>query len=112
MNKPFSLMQKELSDWQTRNFGGATTEDMALGMAEEVGELCHMILKRKQKIREGADGSNLKDEIADAVADTFVFGVQVLTCEGLDAEVAITQVFEKVLKRVWRVPAIQEEDSE
>ncbi len=69
------LKQKELNEWQVsqkEKLGESTVEDMVIGMTEEVGELCHWILKRKQGIREGASGSLLKEEIADAFADAII----------------------------------------
>ena len=87
-----NLRQKELAKWQSRNFGNSDSKDMALGMAEEVGELCHFILKRSQKIREGAEDSNFRNEIADAWADTVIFGIQLLNLEGMDAEEYLTKV--------------------
>jgi len=89
-----NLKQKELADWQTRNFGQANTHDLALGMAEEVGELCHFVLKRKQGIREG-NGHDCKPEIADAFADTMIYGIQLMTSEGLDAEKVLEEVIAK-----------------
>ena len=74
------LRQKELADWANYNFGDKvanSTED-ALGMAEEVGELCHWILKRKQGIRGVTDEQAVK-EIADSFADTVIFGIQLMT---------------------------------
>jgi len=101
-----NLKQKELHEWQERNFKGtkSTTkpEWCALGMAEEVGELCHLILKRKQGIRNYTDNDKAKELIADAFADVVVYGVQLMTCEGLDAEAIIQKTIDDVLKRDWR----------
>lgn len=96
------LKQKELADWQEYNFGISSVEDMVLGMSEELGELAHWILKRKQGIREGANGNDCKAEIADAFADVVVFGIQAMTYEGIDAEDAFSNTVMKVLKRDWR----------
>jgi len=97
------LRQKELSDWQDRNFG--TPEDTALkcalGMAEETGEVCHHVLKGMQGIRGGVNGMN-KAEIADGVADVLIYGLQLLSFLELDAEKEISAVIEKVLQRDWR----------
>jgi len=97
------LKQKELYDWQKRNFG--ISEDDAsrcsLGMAEEVGEVCHHVLRGLQKIREGVNGIN-KIEIADGIADTLIYGIQLMTALGLNAEEEITKVIETVLKRDWK----------
>ncbi|KKN53802.1 hypothetical protein LCGC14_0598950 [marine sediment metagenome] len=100
--RPFSLKQKELKKWQLANFGDSNSSDMTLGMAEEVGELAHWILKRKQGIREGANGGDFKDEISDAFADVVIYGIQLLSDEGLDAEEAFTKTVAKVLNRNWK----------
>ena len=98
------LKQKELARWQNKNFSSELNkiEYMALGMAEEVGEICHSILKGKQGIREGADGNDLTMKIADDFADTVIFGIQLMSCLGLDAEQIITNTINNVvLKRDW-----------
>jgi len=95
------LKQKELAEWQERNFRNVTSEKLVLGMAEEVGELCHYILKRMQKIREAADEQEVREQIADAFADTVIFGIQLMEKEGMDAEKVIEKTIEVVLKRDW-----------
>jgi len=98
----FSLCQKELAGWQLYNFGQGEIADMVMGMAEEVGELAHWVLKRKQRIREAANGGDFKAEIADAFADVVIFGIQVMTCEGIDAEQAIRDTIIEVLARDFK----------
>ena len=97
------LKQKELNIWQAKNFANHPDDALrcALGMAEEVGEVCHHILKGTQKIREGINGIN-KEEVADGVADTLIYGLQLLSVLGIDAEKEITAVIEKVLQRDWK----------
>lgn len=98
-NEGFSLKQRELNEWQKKNFGVSQVEDMVLGMAEEVGELAHWILKRKQGIREASNGGDCKEEIADAFADVVVFGIQAMSYEGIDAEKAFSNTVKEVLAR-------------
>ena len=95
--------QQDLNEWQERNFGIHVDEDMrmALGMAEEVGELCHWLLKSKQGIR-GVDTTNCKPEIADAFADTVIFGIQLMTQIGVNAEDVLEETIAKILKRDWK----------
>lgn len=97
------LRQKELDAWQARNFGRHEDDALkcALGMAEEVGEVCHHVLKGTQRIRGGMNGLN-KEEIADGVADTLIYGRQLLSVIGVDAEQEIAAVIDKVLQRDWR----------
>jgi NTP pyrophosphatase (non-canonical NTP hydrolase) len=73
---------------------------MIHGMSEEVGEMNHWYLKGKQKIR-GVTPEIAKEKMADAFADTVVFGIQAMTCLGLDAEKVLKEVFDEVLKRDW-----------
>jgi len=97
------LRQKELDQWQKRNFGSHNDDLLkcALGMAEEVGEVCHHVLKGTQGIRGGVNGLN-KAEIADGVADTVIYGLQLLSILGLDAEEEIAAVIAQVLARDWK----------
>ncbi|MDH4318552.1 MAG: hypothetical protein OEV64_09205 [Desulfobulbaceae bacterium] len=109
------LKQKELAEWQDRNFPRSKYDHLdreqlldmvlllqcALGMAEEVGEVCHHVLKGTQGIRGGANGMN-KKEIADGVADTGIFGLQLLSRLDVDAESEISEVTEAVLSRDWK----------
>ena len=108
------LKQKELAEWQNKNFPRSRYEEMtksqlidmilviqfALGMAEEVGEVCHHILKGVQAIRGGVNGFNI-NEIADSIVDSSIFGQQLLSRFGVDSESEIEKVTEKVLKRNW-----------
>ncbi len=85
--KVIDLRQKELHEWQDRNFGTKPDDDKrcAWGMVEETGELCHFLLKRKQGIREG-NGHDCKAEIGDAYADIIIYGIQMLTTQGIDVQ--------------------------
>jgi len=77
-------LQRELFLWQQKNFKKQDTgiEWMALGAAEEVGEVCHVVLKARQKIRQHQAGMNEKalDDLADGVADTVLSHAAVLAC--------------------------------
>lgn len=97
-----NLKQKELHEWQKRNFGTHSDDALkcAVGMSEEVGEVCHHVLKGTQRIRGGFDGID-KEEVADGVADTLIYGLQLLSTLGIDAEVEIASVIEKILDRNW-----------
>lgn len=113
--RPFSLRQQELKDWQERNFPPSLYDDLnrdqlveririlelSIGMSEEVGELSHIILKASQKIREGISGKIDKDLVADGFADTVIYGTQLLSKLGIDAEEAIRNTTNSVLKRDW-----------
>ena len=98
------LKQLELNEWQRRNFGQHDTDIMrcALGMTEEIGEVCHHILKGIQKIRGGVNGIDTI-EVADGVADTMIYGIQLLSFLGVDAEKTIERTISQVLKRDWKM---------
>jgi NTP pyrophosphatase (non-canonical NTP hydrolase) len=97
------LKQKQLDEWQARNFGRHDDDALkcALGMSEEVGEVCHHVLKGTQRIRGGTNGLN-KAEVADGVADVLIYGIQLLSIIGVDAEKEIASVIDKVLERDWK----------
>lgn len=111
----FSLRQKELADWQDRNFpkslyNGMSRDDLidrirvlelSVGMAEEVGELSQVILKASQKIRNGVSGDIDKDLVADGFSDSVIFGIQLMTKIGIDAEKVLKDTISSVLKRDW-----------
>ena len=90
-------------DWEIAQFGKQDNHDlkMGLGMGEEVGETQHYLLKRNQKIREGTTSDCVK-EIADGVIDTMVYGIQLLSELGLDAEEQFNKVVDEVVKRDWK----------
>lgn len=94
------LRQKELAAWQERNFGVPLIEHVTLGISEECGEVCHHVLKGQQRIRGGKDGIDVT-QVADGVADTLIYGIQLLTLLGVDAETVIAATIEQVLARDW-----------
>jgi len=93
------LRQQELKKWHDYNFGEATSlpEWQVLGVCEEAGELAHAILKMRQGIREST-----KEDAADAFGDIVIYGIQVMTLLGIDAEEAIRKTVSDVLKRDWK----------
>ena len=93
------LKQNELAEWQLRNFGSPKPSDMIIGMTEELGELAHYFLKGSHGIREAANGNDVTDKISDAFGDVVVFGIQLMTCLGLDAEEELEKVLNEVLQR-------------
>jgi NTP pyrophosphatase (non-canonical NTP hydrolase) len=100
------LRQMDLYRWQLDNFGDPGKERAlyrcALGMAEEVGETCHAILKGLQGIREGAMDGIDKDLVADGVCDTLIYGIQILSELGLNAEKCVEDTIAHVLRRTGR----------
>ncbi len=101
MSAAFSLRQNELAEWQRRNFGTPSIAHVTLGIAEECGEVCHHILKGEQGIRGRENGIDVA-QVADGVADTLIYGIQLLTLLGVDAESVIAKTIEQVLARDWK----------
>ncbi len=99
-------LQGELFEWQQKNFKKEDTgiEWMALGAAEEVGEVAHVILKARQRIRQhqaGLDETAL-DALADGVADTVIYLMQLCSHAGIDFGKALFATAEEVMKRDWK----------
>ncbi len=99
-------LQGRLFEWQQKNFKKEDTgiEWMALGAAEEVGEVAHVILKAKQKIRQhqaGLDETAL-DALADGVADTVIYLMQLCSHAGIDFGKTLFATAEEVMKRDWK----------
>lgn len=63
-------IQEKIGKWQAYNFPNSKIEEIALGPIEELGELCHLILKNKQGIRENP---NYEREVRDAIGDTAIY---------------------------------------
>jgi len=109
------LRQKELADWQAANFDNSELEclsreeliktihilQMALGIAEEAGEIAHHVLKGTQHIRGGINGINVK-EVVDGVGDCLIYGTQLLTAVDADVEEGITSTIDSILERNWK----------
>ncbi len=65
----FTKLRDEIGVWADKNFDVHLPE---LGVAEEIGELTHAILKREQKIR-GEVKKKTKAEIMDALGDATIY---------------------------------------
>jgi NTP pyrophosphatase (non-canonical NTP hydrolase) len=63
--------------WQIDQFpdrhGGDLIEDLRLGVFEELGELAHALLKRRQKIRGMHDRASFEVKRDDAIGDALVY---------------------------------------
>lgn len=94
-------LQNEVGKWSWDNFGPQQAYRLLLGVAEEVGELCHAHLKGEQKIRDGRGESN-DEEKMDAVGDLVIFLADYCEKAGLDMDLAVTLAWNKVKKRDWR----------
>jgi NTP pyrophosphatase (non-canonical NTP hydrolase) len=99
-------LQGRLKQWQENNFNEDCTgpEWMALGAAEELGEVAHIIVKAKQRIREHQAGLNAEslNKLADGVADTVIYLMQLCSHLKIDFGIALFYTAETVMKRNWR----------
>ena len=91
--------------WQVENFDCSDLDRVKLmcstGAAEEVGELCHAVLKDVQNIREGTDKALIKEMVADAAGDIVIYVMGVCNFYGIDFEDALRETAAKVFKRDW-----------
>ena len=92
-------LQKASATWDAHNFPKATPHQPLLGMCEEVGELCHAHLKAEQGIR-GTPEEHFHAK-CDALGDLFKFAAHYANSQGIDLEMAITQMWSEVSQRDW-----------
>lgn len=98
---PLSALQVRLARWQNLNFGPATAEQLALGVAEEAGELCHAVLKRSQRIRGMGDPVAFRFAAGDALADVTIYAMQMATLQRMDLGTLLRATAEVVMQRDW-----------
>lgn len=92
-------LQNDLREWTSRNFPDATSEQQLLGVCEEVGELCHAVLKQKQGIRGTVE--ELMDKERDAIGDIVIFLANYCNMRGFDLAKCIAFAWEEVKDRDW-----------
>lgn len=94
-----SELQREHDEWITSNFGGVDLLEAALVVAEEVGELCHHIVKMEQGIRGSREYHS--EKIADAVGDIVIALAGVPTALNMDYGAAVQTAWDEVKQRDW-----------
>lgn len=94
------LIQKEIIEWQTRNFGDGPPSHPLLGMVEEIGELCHSVLKREQGIR-GTAEEHIANE-RDSIGDLFVYALAYCAKRGWKASDILEETWLHVQQRDWK----------
>jgi NTP pyrophosphatase (non-canonical NTP hydrolase) len=97
-------LQKDIAEWRLRNFGPPKdVGDRMLGVMEEVGELAHILLKRKQGIRMAIELSEeqLLDLAKDAIGDTLVYIMGVPDILGLRLSECLKFAWDEVKDRDW-----------
>ena len=94
-------IQGEVKEWSDRNFGeDAPADHKLLGIVEEVGELCHAVLKRKQSIRGDQDKHIMEER--DALGDIMIFMMDYCNRRGIILEHVLIQTWDKVKERDWK----------
>lgn len=93
-----SEYQTAVGAWSAKNFGNQPSYRPLLGVAEEVGELCHAHLKAEQGIRVNEDHFAAK---CDAVGDIIIYLCDYCAHEGISLEVALATAWEEVSARDW-----------
>lgn len=94
----FRTLQEDVAEWSYKNFGDQEATNPLLGVVEEVGELCHAVLKSRQKIRKG------EDHVAgaqDAVGDIVIYLADFCTRYNIDFDKAVTTAWDEVKVRDW-----------
>lgn len=96
-SRGLDVIQRERDYWVAHNFPNDRIDDSFYGVVEEMGELAHHLLKRKQGIRtEDHDA-----EIKDACADLVIFLLGVASHEGFSLHEVINDTWDQVKRRDW-----------
>lgn len=92
-------LQEEVHQWSGSNFDQHDPINPLLGIVEEIGELCHAVLKRRQNIRMDEDhDANERDAIGDIV----VFLCDYCSMQGLSLSGCVDETWQQVKKRHWK----------
>lgn len=106
----FKKLQREHLAWEQRNFGaGRAVHRSFFGIAEEVGELAHALLKGEQGIR----GTSAEHATAakDAIGDIILYLSSLASISGWDLQTIVEQTWAQVSRRDWRTnPTTGESD--
>lgn len=92
-------IQQEVSVWSHKNFGVQPSYRSLLGVAEEVGELCHAHLKGEQDIRHTPD--KIFDLKRDAVGDIVIFLLDYCGREHINLSDCVEEAWAQVQTREW-----------
>ena len=95
--KSLSEIQGEVGAWSKQNFGDQDPINPLLGVVEEVGELCHAVLKSRQRIRL----MDIEDE-KDAIGDVLIYLLDYCHRRNFAAISILNETWGKVSKRDWK----------
>lgn len=79
---------------QQQLWPGSGTLVQGLVLAEEAGEVCRVLAKSSQGIRETTRG-----DLADELADVVIVALGLAAREGIDIDQAVTAKLERILER-------------
>ncbi len=85
-------IQKEHKAWVKKNFPNTTVYDMFEGMVEELGELAHARLKRRQGIRGTKEEHDAEEK--DAIGDIAITAIHYATLRGFDVQTCVNELLE------------------
>lgn len=91
-----ATLQDQVSIWSARNFPRNTSMEPLIGVVEEVGELCHTVLKQNQGIRSTDQGA-----IPDAVGDIIIYLADFCERKGIDLDACVDGAWQEVSQRDW-----------
>jgi len=77
----WNKLRDEVHEWSLLNFGKQPSEYRILGLHEEQGELCRVVLKRRQAIR---DEQSRFDDEWDAIGDIAIYLMDYCGAEEVD----------------------------
>lgn len=92
-------IQREHKSWADYNFGGTQLNHAFMGMAEELGELAHALLKQQQAIR---TNENHKLDAIDAVCDLLIYTCSLANVLQIDLSIELQHTWNKVKQRDWK----------
>jgi NTP pyrophosphatase (non-canonical NTP hydrolase) len=97
-------LQKVLFKWCDKNFplNNEDGTEQFLGVVEEVGELSHVILKKRQEIRGYfKKDPKAKAEAQDAVGDIVIYMMNYCSYQGWNFDKILRETADKVMGRDW-----------
>lgn len=97
--KTLTQIQQEMVPWIRHNFGERPDWQPVMGAAEEVGELCHAVLKSYQKIRTVQDHDS---DAKDACGDTVIYLMDFCNAKGWDLHEIVDATWGRVSQRDWK----------
>jgi len=92
-------LQEQQKPWVKHNFGERPTVWPLLGLVEELGELCHAVLKDWQGIRTNEDHTAAAK---DAIGDLVIFLSDYCSSRCFDLQQIVEDTWAKVQKRDWK----------